>query len=112
MVRIISIPELFERIKRLIHFVVVTALYHRLHFHWMRAVDNAENIVSADEAKAGVGALKIVDGLTHITFGREYERSNAIVTVFYALRLANLIYAFHDLAVGEARVTQDGASRL
>lgn len=78
----------------------------------MRAVHDAEDVVPADEAEAGPGALQVVDGLAHVALGAEHQRGNAVLGVVHLFGLADLHQPLHDLGVGEARVAEDGAAGL
>jgi hypothetical protein len=110
MARVAQVPELAQRHHGVVDALLVAALYHGLHFDRMWAVDDFEDVVAVDEAEAGVGRLQVVDCLSHVAFGGEDERCEAVVGILYILGFADLQDAAHDLGVGEAGVAKDGAS--
>lgn len=42
-----------------------------------------ENVFSGDETKTGMSGLQIVDCLSHIAFGSEYQGTEAVIVVIY-----------------------------
>jgi len=86
-------------------------------------ITNLENVILRYEAESRMGRLKIIDCLTHISLGSEYQRSKTIIIVFdlssallhdytYILSGANLFETLHDFCIPQFRVPQDRTSRL
>ena len=78
----------------------------------MRAVDNAEHVVSADKTESRPCTLQVIDRLAHITLGTEYQGSDTVLRVFNLLRLADLFQALDNLPIGQPGVSKDSTSRL
>lgn len=78
----------------------------------MRRVDDLEDVVARDKAKARVCGLQVINGLTHIAFSSEDERGKTIIAIFDLFGLDDLHQTLDHLCVGELGVAQDGASRL
>ena len=102
-------PELLQRLQRRVDVAPVTGLDHRLDLDRMRAVDDLEDVVAADETRTLVRALQIVDRLSHVPFGREDQGGDAVVRILHLLGLDDLHEPLDHLGVREAGVAQDGA---
>ena len=87
-------------------------LDHRLDFNRMRAVHHLEYVIPIHEPESRVCALQVVDGLSHVTFGGEHQRRDAIFREFDLLGLADLLETLDNLTISEAGVAKDSTARL
>ena len=78
----------------------------------MRRVDDAENLIPANEAEARPRRLEVIDCLAHVALGAEHKRGDPVVGVVDVFRGAYLHEAVDDLGVCEAGVPEDSAARL
>ena len=90
----------------------MTRLDHRLHFNRMRAVHHLKYVIPIHEPESRVCALQVVDGLSHVTFGGEHQRRDAVFGEFDLLGLAYLLEALDNLTISEAGVAKDSTARL
>ena len=87
-------------------------LDHRLHFNRMRAVHHLKYVIPIHEPESRVCALQVVDGLSHVTFGGEHQRRDAIFGEFDLLSLTYLLETLDNLTISEAGVAKDSTARL
>ena len=78
----------------------------------MRLIANLEDVGLVDVAKATVGGLEIVQGIAHVTLGREDDGLQSTIGVADLLRGADEFESGQDLLVGEAAVPEDGGTGL
>ena len=110
MTRIPQIPKFRQSLHRLLNLRLPTRLDHRLDFHWVRRVDDAEDILARHEAEAGKRRLQVVDRLTHVAFSGENERSYSVIRVLHVLCFAHLHQSRNNLRICEAGVAEDSAT--
>lgn len=67
------VPELVEFFHCRVDIAFQTALDDSLNNNRVWLVANFENVVTRHESKARMGGLKVVDRLSHVAFGREYQ---------------------------------------
>ena len=78
----------------------------------MRLITNLEDIGLVDVAKTTVGGLKIVEGISHVTLGREDDGLQPTIGVAHLLGGADVFETGQDLLVRETAVPKDGGTGL
>jgi len=83
----------------------------------MWLITNLENVILRYESESGMCRLKIVDGLTHISFGGKDQCAQTVIVIFdlesamyneytHVLRSTDLLESLHDFCVPQFRVPQ------
>ena len=78
----------------------------------MRLITNLEHIGLVDVAETTVGGLKIVQGISHVTLGREDDGLQPTIGVRDLLGGADVFEAGQDLLIRETAVPKDGGTGL
>lgn len=112
MTRIAQIPQLRQPFHCRFDARLPTRFDYRLHFHWMWGVDNTKDVLARHKSEARKSRLEVVDSLPHVTLGRENERSDSIIRIFYPLSFTDLHQARNDLRICQAGVAENGTAGL
>ena len=78
----------------------------------MRLITNLEDIGLVDVAETTVGGLKIVEGITHVTLGREDDGLQPTIGVGHFLGGADVFETGQNLFVRKTAVPKDGGTGL
>lgn len=82
------------------------------HRSWMRLITNLEDIGLVDVAETTVGSLKVVEGISHVTLGREDDGLQPTIGVAHLLGGTDVFEAGQDLLVRETAVPKNGGAGL
>lgn len=131
--RVSLLPQPVDPRERLVDLGLLAVLDHGPDEHRVRLVADLEDVVLRDEAEAGPCGLEVVDCLTHVALGGEYQRGEALVVRFdlisarrtrmtlneaevktptHLLKLAYLLEPLQHFCVAQLRIPQDGTTRL
>ena len=105
-------PKFLECVQGIVDLALPARLDHGLHLDRVRAVDDPKYIVATDESEARPGALKIVDRLSHVSFSAKDQCRQPVLRPVHFFRFNDLVQPADDLCIRQARVSENGASRL